>query len=220
MEKFKPMPPTSKEVMERLSDIYQAIVAHEIEIDALKKEADSLVTKYTFEECRAMGCAHTCRKQCWCNHYWDCIHSKRASGAREDFFKQKEVTAHVPQKYPMLGWKAVARPGSFWSGKWHMDKVIKETDRTLTIADGPHTTQQLLKSTAFQIEDITYIKNRSGDTYFCADDPSTLEMQKDLLHIAWEEKREKDMALMAPALKSPEDPFDDRLYTPLTPEEP
>lgn len=220
MEKFKPMPPTSKEVMERLSEIHQAITAHEDEIDALKKEADSLVTKYTFEECKAMGCVHTCHKQMWCDHYRSCIHSRFASGAREDFFKQKEAKVYVPQKYPMLGWKSVACPGSFWSGEWHPDKVVKETDRTLIIADGPHTTKQLLKSTAFQIEDVTYIKDRSDYLYFCADDPSTLDMQRDLLDISWEEKREKSMALMAPVLKSLEDPFDDRLDTLLTPEEP
>ena len=208
MEKFKPMPPTSKEVMDRLSEIHQAITAHEDEIDALKKEADSLVTKYTFEECKAMGCVHTCRKQMWCDHYRWCIHSKHASGAHTDFFKPKEAKVYIPQKYPMLGWKAVACEGSHWQGEWHPRKVLKETDRTLSIEDGKES-QQLLKSTAFQIEDVTYIKDRSGYTYFCADDPSTLDMQKDLLHIVWDEKREKSMALMAPALKSLEDPFAD-----------
>lgn len=208
MEKFKPMPPTSKEVMERLSDIHQAITAHEDEIDVLKKEADSLVTKYTFEECRAMGCVHTCRKQFWCDHYRWCIHSKHASGASEDFFERKEAKVYIPQKYPMLGWKAVVCEGSNWRGEWHPRKVLKETDRTLIIEYGKES-QQLLKSTAFQIEDVTYIKDRSGYTYFCADDPSTLDMQRDLLHIAWEEKREKNAALMAPVLKSLEDPFAD-----------
>ena len=208
MKKFKPMPPTSKEVMERLSDIHHEIAAHKVEIDALKKEADSLVAKYTFDECKAMGCVHTCHKQMWCDHYRSCIHSRFASGAREDFFEQKEAKVYVPQKYPMLGWKSVVCAGSYWRGEWHPSKVLKETDRTLIIEYG-NESQQLRKSTAFQIEDVTYIKDRSGYTYFCADDPSTLDMQRDLLHIAWEEKCEKNAALMAPVLKSLEDPFAD-----------
>ena len=200
MEKFKPMPPTPPEVMQELSAINAEISAYKAKIAELSEKADSLVTKYPLEECRAMGCIHTARKQYQCAFCHSCIHSKYASGAYQDYFQQKEQKTKIPQKYPMLGWKAVACEGSFWNGEWHVRKVIKETERTLIVEYGK-ATEQLLKSTISRIEDVTYIEDRSGYTYFCADDLETLPTQIDLLHIAREERHIRNSTLVAPELE-------------------
>lgn len=200
MKTFKTMPPTSPEIMQELSAINAEISAYKAKIAELSAKADSLPEKYTLEECRAMGCIHTAHKQYQCTFCHSCIHSKYASGAYRDYFQQKKQETKIPPKYPVLGWKAVACEGSFWHGEWHTRKVIKETERTLIVEYGEGT-EQLLKSTISRIEDVTYIKDRSGHTYFCADDLETLPAQVDLLHIAREEQKERNSRLVVPELE-------------------
>ena len=63
---------------------------------------------------------------------------------------------------------------------------------------------RLLKSTIFTLEDVTYIKDRSGTTYFCADDPATLDMQVTLLDVAYREQAERNYREVTSTLKTPD----------------
>ena len=99
--------------------------------------------------------------------------------------------------YPTLGWKSVVCTGSFWMGKWHPIKVIKETEKCLILEDK----LQLNKSTIYTIEDVTYIRRRNSITdYFCADDPLTLEIQKTLLDVAYKEQTERNCRWITPMI--------------------
>ena len=48
------------------------------------------------------------------------------------------------------------------------------------------------------IEDVIYISDRSGGKYFCADDPATLDMQLELIHIEFKEQCERNKPLITP----------------------
>ena len=102
--------------------------------------------------------------------------------------------------YPTLGWKQVATHGAKWGDEWHgFHKVVQETDKTLLLDDAWKT--RLFKSTIFTIEDVTYIKNRSGTIYFCADDPEALDIQVTLLDVANQEWCAQNRAWM---IKTPD----------------
>lgn len=92
----------------------------------------------------------------------------------DDYYRAQEKKVYIPEKYPMLNWKTVVGKRNDY-----VRKVIKETDRTLILEGG----DQLLKSKVFTIEDVQYIKDRSGYTYMCADVPENVEMAKTLLEI-------------------------------------
>lgn len=59
---------------------------------------------------------------------------------------------------------------------------------------------RLFKSTISTIEDVIYIQDRSGTTYFCADDPATLDMKVTLLDVAFKEQAERNCRLVTPML--------------------
>jgi hypothetical protein len=74
--------------------------------------------------------------------------------------------------------------------------VVKETEKTLVLSDKTI----LLKSTIHMIEDVIYISDRSGATYFCADDPATLDMQLELIHIEFKEQCERNVRIVTPMI--------------------
>ena len=103
-------------------------------------------------------------------------------------------------EYPTLGWKKVTAPGLKWNGEWHGGwDVVKETEKTLVLSDK----SILLKSTIHMIEDVIYISDRSGGTYFCADEPATLDMQLELIHIEFNEQCERNNRLVTPMTDMP-----------------
>lgn len=63
---------------------------------------------------------------------------------------------------------------------------------------------RLLKSTIFTLEDVTYITDRSGTIYFCADDPEALDIQVTLLDVADKEWYERHSRLVTPMLETPD----------------
>lgn len=106
----------------------------------------------------------------------------------------------LPTNYPTLGWKQVTTRGMKWDGVWqHFWKVVKETDKTLILDDKT----QLLKSTIYTIEDCSFIKNRMGSVYMCADYPETLDMQVILMDVAHKEWCERNSRLITPETPLP-----------------
>ena len=179
----------SPEVMEELRSIHSQIESHKAKIQELRDRADELVPKHDLAECRALGCRETyqCKDFCHC-HSW-CIRSKWAHGAYRDCYEPAKKPVKLPTNYPTLGWKQVTTRGMKWDGVWHhFWKVVKETDKTLILDDKT----QLLKSTIYTLEDCTFIKNRMGSTYLCADDPETLDMQVILMDVAHKEWCERN----------------------------
>lgn len=117
--------------------------------------------------------------------------------AHTDFYEKEKPVFKPKVEYPTLGWKKVTTPGMKWKGEWHGDwDVVKETEKTLVLSDKTI----LLKSTIHMIEDVIYISDRSGSTYFCADDPATLDMQVELLHIEFKEQCERTTRIVTPMI--------------------
>jgi len=205
----------SPETWAKLLAIQTRIDEYKAKIKELENEADDLVPKHTFEECKAMECVHTHQNRWDCHCY--CVRRKGYSGCFHDYYSPKKKVFKPKVTYPVLGWKSVACKGSFWKNEWHPYKVVKETEKTLVLDDGT----QLFKSTLFTIEDCTYIKCRSGYTYFCADDPSVLDTFKMLLDVVAKERSEKFNAEVRKMLKEPPDctlPWeksDEKIFNPI-----
>lgn len=203
------MKPTDKKnpmVMEVLSDDTRAklkaiaarIAELNTQIKELQQEAYDLVPKHTFDECKEMKCIHTYRNRWDCHR--SCVRRKNEMGNLKDYYEKEQPIFKPKVEYPTLGWKKVTTHGMKWKGEWHdCWDVVKETDKTLTLDDKT----QLLKSTIHIIEDVIYIKSRSGSTYFCADDPSTLDMQATLMDIELKEQCERNNRLIAPMTDMP-----------------
>lgn len=203
MTKPKPMEmePISIETYAKLKAIRSRIAELEGQIKELEEEAYELVPKHTFEECKAMGCVHTYRNKWDCHH--SCVRRLHATHSLQDYYEKMKPVFKPRVDYPTLGWKQVATRGAKWKGEWHgFTNVIQETDKTLLLDDAWKT--RLLKSTIFTLEDVTYIKDRSGTTYFCADDPATLDMQVTLLDVAYREQAERNYREVTSMLKTPD----------------
>ena len=190
------MEPISEETKAKLRAISKRIHELEAQIDELKEEAYGLVPKHTFEECKAMECEHTFRNRWDCHHY--CVRRKSMKGCFHDYYTKKQKVFKPKVDYPTLGWKSVVTEGNSF-----VKKVAKETEKALFLDDSWKT--MLLKSTIKHAEDCIFIQDRSGTTYICADDPSTIEMQKTLLKVMQKEWCENmagkvHMALDGPAI--------------------
>lgn len=188
----------SDETRAKLKAIAARIDELNAQIKELQQEAYDLVPKHTFDECREMKCIHTYRNRWDCHHA--CVRRENPSGkcfAHTDFYEKEQPVFKPKVEYPTLGWKKVTTPGMKWKGEWHGDwDVVKETEKTLVLSDKTI----LLKSTIHMIEDVIYISDRSGSTYFCADDPATLDMQVELMHIEFKEQCERTTRLVTPMI--------------------
>lgn len=185
----------SPEVMDELWSNHEQIKAYKAKINELTERMDELVPKHDLAYCRELGCKHTyqCKDFCHC-HSW-CLRSKWSHGAWRDCYEPAKKPVKLPTNYPTLGWKQVTTRGMKWDGEWHhFWKVVKETDKTLILDDKT----QLLKSTIYTLEDCTFIKDRSGGTYMCADYPETLDMQVILMDVAHKEWCERNSRLRSP----------------------
>lgn len=195
------MEPISIETYAKLKAIRSRIAELEGQIKELEEEAYELVPRHTFDECKAMGCVHTYRNKWDCHH--SCIRRLHAKHSLQDYYEKMKPVFKPRVDYPTLGWKQVATRGAKWKGEWHgFTNVIQETDKTLLLDDAWKT--RLFKSTIFTLEDVTYIKDRSGTTYFCADDPATLDMQVTLLDVAYREQAERNYREVTSMLKTPD----------------
>lgn len=195
--KLEVIPP---EVMDELRSIHEQIKAYETKITELTERMDELVPKHSLAECRELGCKHTyqCKDFCHC-HSW-CLRSKWSHGAWRDCYEKNTPVFKPRVEYPTLGWKQVTTRGMKWDGEWHhFWKVVKETDKTLILDDKT----QLLKSTIYTLEDCTFIKDRMGSTYLCADYPETLDMQVILMDVAHKEWCERNSRLITPETPLP-----------------
>lgn len=203
MDKPKPMTMEiiSEETYAKLRAISSRITELKCQIRELEDEAYELVPKHTFDECKAMGCVHTYRNRWDCHH--SCVRRLNEKGNLHDYFEKKKPVFKPRTDYPTLGWKQVATRGAKWKGEWHgFHKVVQETDKTLLLDDAWKT--RLFKSTIFTLEDVTYIKDRSGTIYFCADDPEALDIQVTLLDVANKEGYERNSRLVTPMLETPD----------------
>lgn len=190
----------SPEVMDELRSIHEQIEAYSAKINELTERMDELVPKHDLAYCRELGCKHTyqCKDFCHC-HSW-CLRSKWSHGAWRDCYEPVKKPVKLPTNYPTLGWKQVTTRGMKWDGVWqHFWKVVKETDKTLILDDKT----QLLKSTIYTIEDCSFIKNRMGSVYMCADYPETLDMQVILMDVAHKEWCERNSRLITPETPLP-----------------
>lgn len=185
------------EVLERIAQIRRGIDEHKAEIEKLRKEADGLVVKHTLAECRAIGCTHTRCGKYACDMSDFCMRSKSAHGAVHDYYNPLKPVFKPKVTYPTLGWKTVVGSRS----RSYERKVVKETAKTLVL----HDKSVLLKSTIYHIEDCTYIRDRSGYTYICADDPASLSAHLMLLDVVHQEHVERATR----ALRTPETPEPD-----------
>ena len=203
MTKPPEMETISPETHAKLKAIHTRINELNAQIQELEEEAYWLVPKHTFDECKAMGCVHTYRNRWDCHH--SCVRRQHGTGYLKDYYEQKKPVFKPHVDYPTLGWKKVTTLDAHWDGAWHWVRpVVKETEKALFLKDKT----MLLKSTIFAIEDITYIKDRSGSTYLCADNPETLDMQEALLSMRCKEDCEKEMQLVTPMLDGPVDKYD------------
>lgn len=142
-----------------------------------------------------MKCIHTYRNRWDCHR--SCVRRMHEMGNLEDYYEKEKSVFKPKVEYPTLGWKKVTTPGMKWKGEWHGDwDVVKETEKTLVLSDKTI----LLKSTIHMIEDVIYISDRSGSTYFCADDPATLDMQLELIHIEFKEQCERNVRIVTPMI--------------------
>lgn len=195
------MEPISIETYAKLKAIRSRIAELEGQIKELEAEAYELVPKHTFEECKAMGCVHTYRNKWDCHH--SCVRRLHATHSLQDYYEKMKPVFKPRVDYPTLGWKQVATRGAKWKGEWHgFTNVIQETDKTLLLDDAWKT--RLFKSTIFTLEDVTYIKDRSGTVYFCADDPATLDIQVTLLDVAYREQAERNYRQVTSTLETPD----------------
>lgn len=185
----------SDETRAKLKAIAARIDELNAQIKELQQEAYDLVPKHTFDECREMKCIHTYRNRWDCHR--SCVRRNHEMGNLEDYYEKEKPVFKPKVEYPTLGWKKVTTPGMKWKGEWHGDwDVVKETEKTLVLSDKTI----LLKSTIHMIEDVIYISDRSGSTYFCADDPATLDMQVELMHIEFKEQCERTTRLITPMI--------------------
>jgi hypothetical protein len=185
----------SAETYGKLKAINARINELNAQIKELEQEAYDLVPKHTFDECKERGCIHTYRNRWDCHH--PCVRRLHDMGSLRDYYEKQKPVFKPRVEYPMLGWKKVTSRGQRWGGVWHSGwDVVKETEKTLTLDDKT----QLLKSTITTIEDVIYIKCRTGATYFCADDPATLDMQVTLLDVAHKEWAEQNCRLVTPMI--------------------
>lgn len=188
----------SDETRAKLKAIAARIDELHEQINELAKEAYDLVPKHTFDECREMKCIHTYRNRFDCHQA--CVRMKNSSGkcfSHTDYYEKEKPVFKPKVEYPTLGWKTVTTPGMKWKGEWHGGwDVVKETEKTLVLSDKTI----LLKSTIHMIEDVIYISDRSGSTYFCADDPATLDMQVELIHIEFKEQCERNVRIVTPMI--------------------
>ena len=188
----------SDETRAKLKAIAARIDELNSQIKELQQEAYDLVPKHTFDECKEMKCIHTYRNRWDCHR--SCVRRKNEMGNLEDYYEKEQPVFKPKVEYPTLGWKKVTAPGMKWNGEWHGGwDVVKETDKTLVLSDK----SILLKSTIHMIEDVIYISDRSGGTYFCADDPATLDMQLELIHIEFNEQCERNKPLRTPNTDMP-----------------
>lgn len=197
MEKVKKpeMEVISAETYGKLKAINARIEELNAQIKELEQEAYDLVPKHTFDECKERGCIHTYRNRWDCHH--SCVRRLHEKGSLKDYYEKQQPLFKPRVEYPILGWKSVVCKGSFWKGEWHPWKVIKETPKTLILDDKT----QLNKSTIHTIEDVIYIRRlHSNVDYFCADDPSTLEIQKTLLDVAYKAQAERNCWLVTPMI--------------------
>ena len=210
------MEPIAPETFAKLQAIREQIDEYKKKISELEDEAYQLVPKHTFDECKAMECEHTChnRWDCHCN----CVRRKHFKGCFKDYYSPKKKVFKPNVTYPTLGWKTTVCRGDYWQNAWHPHKVVKEHDKILVLDDE----SWLLKSTIFQIEDCTYIRERFNNTiYFCADDPESLEMYKILLEVDAKERYEKVYADVRKMLHEPPDytlPWehnDEKIFNPI-----
>ena len=185
----------SDETRAKLKAIAARIDELNAQIKELQQEAYDLVPKHTFDECREMKCIHTYKNRWDCHR--SCVRRMHEMGNLEDYYEKEKPVFKPKVEYPTLGWKKVTTPGMKWKGEWHGDwDVVKETEKTLVLSDKTI----LLKSTIHMIEDVIYISDRSGSTYFCADDPATLDMQVELMHIEFKEQCERTTRLVTPMI--------------------
>lgn len=183
------------ETLGELAEISESLRSLEQQISELKNRADELVIKHTFQECREIGCVHTYRCQLYCSKSAYCVRSKTAHGATKDYYSPPEPKFKERVSYPMLGWKTVTSLGSYYNGTWNWSrKVVKETDKCLTLDDGI----KLFKSTIYYIEDCIFLRglHGAGGTWFCADDESSLDIMRTLLKIRDEEMHEEAMRML------------------------
>ena len=185
------------EVLQRIDQIRRSIAEHKAEIEKLREEADGLVVKHTLAECRAIGCTHTRCGKYACDMADHCMRSRSAHGATNDYFNPPKPVFKPKVTYPTLGWKTVVGCRS----RSYKCEIVKETDKTLVL----HDKRVLLKSTIHHIEDCTYINDRSGYTYVCADDPASLEAHLMLLDVVHQEFVDRTTR----ALRTPETPEPD-----------
>lgn len=202
----KPKPPEmetiSPETYAKLRAIKARIDELRAQIKELEEEAYWLVPKHTFDECKAMGCDKTYRNRLDC--HCSCVRRKGCHGCFIDYYAKMKPVIKPHVVYPTLGWKQVTTRGAYWDGVWHwVQPVVKETEKALFLKDKT----MLLKSTIFTIEDVHYIKDRSGCTYLCADNPETLDMQEALLRMQYDERAEKVMQLVTSMLDGPTDKY-------------
>lgn len=203
----KPKPPE----METISpETHAKLKAIEARIDELKAqitefegEAYWLVPKHTFDECKAMGCNKTYRNRWDCHSY--CVRRKGCHGCFNDYYVKMKPVIKPHVEYPTLGWKKAIPIGCSPCNGWCGYAVVRETEKAMFL-DTHHKTM-LLKSTIFTIEDVLYIKDRSGCIYMCADNPETLDMQKALLKMWHDERSEKVMQFVTPMLDGPTDKY-------------
>lgn len=196
-DKKKPMEMEvlSDETRAKLKAIAARIDELNAQIKELQQEAYDLVPKHTFDECREMKCIHTYKNRWDCHR--SCVRRMHEMGNLEDYYEKEKPVFKPKVEYPTLGWKKVTSPGMKWKGEWHGDwDVVKETEKTLVLSDKTI----LLKSTIHMIEDVIYISDRSGSTYFCADDPATLDMQLELIHIEFKEQCERTTRIVTPMI--------------------
>jgi len=185
------------EVLERIAQIRRGIDERKAEIEKLRKEADGLVVKHTLAECRAIGCTHTHCGKYTCDMADFCMRSKSAHGAAHDYYNPPKPVFKPKVAYPALGWKTVVGGNN----RDYKCTIVKETDKTLVL----HDKHVLLKSTIYHIEDCTYIKDRSGYTFTCADDPASLDMRLMLLDVVHQEFVDQaSQALRTPEIPEPD----------------
>ena len=185
------------EVLKRIDQIRHSIDEHKAEIEKLRKEADGLVVKHTLAECRAIGCTHTRCGKYACDMADHCMRSRLAHGAVNDYYNPPKPVFKPKVTYPTLGWKTVVGGRN----RDYKCKIVKETDKTLVL----HDKRVLLKSTIYHIEDCTYIKDRSGYTFICADDPASLDAHLMLLDVVHQEFVDRaTRALRTPEILEPD----------------
>lgn len=160
------MTPIAPETLSQLSSLRAEADQLQARIRELGDQMAALVPKCSLEECRAANCVHALHCKSYCQMHQYCVRSKWAVLAYKDYYVPRAKPVPERREYPTLSWAAVTTRGAFYRGAWHCPhQVVKETDKTLILDDGT----PLLKSTLFQIEDCTYIKDRSGGIYFPVD---------------------------------------------------